>query len=252
MSQAQLPLNIPATITATGDVVDAAALNPHPSSLHRRQESWETWCGAVRYVPDGGQIKSVEGSWTVPSISAPSDGASDEDYWVYHWVGIDGSYGCNTILQAGTSLDIYNGNVRRKFWWEFYPNDMVSSYEVAINEGDEVYVKVTAVNETAGVIYLKNKSTGQDHTIIAHLEGDKGGLCLKSAAWVAEAPHTSTYIWPLAEFSSGQISGAKATQFDDSEFGLDGAAIGNMVRDGTTLCEAKQISDSAVMLGTDI
>lgn len=95
--------SILAVVGAT--IAHTASVPGHTSALEARQESWPTWCGAVKKSTVG-KIQSVEGAWTVPSVSIPPGGNTNEDYWVYHWVGIDGSYGCNSILQAGTTVDV--------------------------------------------------------------------------------------------------------------------------------------------------
>lgn len=83
-----------------------ATAAPSSRSLERRNQSWDTWCGAIVMNPPG-QIHTVEASWVVPTVSKPAGGYDQTDYVEYHWVGIDGSGSCQTgILQAGTSGDV--------------------------------------------------------------------------------------------------------------------------------------------------
>lgn len=102
---------LPLLLSAALAVALPTAPTSSPRSLGPRAETWDTWCGAVQQYP-GGKVQSAEASWVVPNISVPAGGNYQTDYWVYHWVGIDGSYGCQTgILQAGTSVDVSTRNI---------------------------------------------------------------------------------------------------------------------------------------------
>ncbi|CEJ81452.1 hypothetical protein VHEMI01574 [[Torrubiella] hemipterigena] len=227
---------------------------PNPAStpartLSRRNEAWDTWCGAVQYRPPG-KVKSVEASWVVPNVYPPPGGSSQTDWVEYHWVGIDGAGDCQTgILQAGTSGDIQNGYVNTQFWYEFWPDYPVFVNDFPVSPGHEVYVKVTASDSRTGTVYLQNKSTGKQRTIPMSMQS-QGNLCFSTAEFIAEDPHTSTQWWPLARFDGTTMTGCKGTTFDGQGFGLDGANVGNMVQNGQTKCQAQiKGSDSVYLVG---
>lgn len=97
--------------------------------------------------------------------------------------------------------------------------------------------------------YLENKSTGAQRSIPVSMQS-QGNLCFQTAEFIAEDPHTATENWPLARFNGTTMTGCKGTTFDGQTFGLDGAAVGNMVQNGQTKCQAQVTgSDSVYLVG---
>lgn len=95
--------------------------------------------------------------------------------------------------------------------------------------------------------FLENKSTGAQRTIPVSMQS-QGNLCFSTAEWIAEDPHTSTQNWPLARFNGTTMTGAQGTTFDGQTFGLNGAALGNMVQNGQTRCQSQIQSSSSLYL----
>lgn len=90
------------TGTAIGAAVPAAETNHR---LVARQDS-DNWCGAVKTTND---VKTVEATWTIPTVSVPKGQPSGRDYFAYQWVGTGGTSSCGRnqdLLQCGTSVHV--------------------------------------------------------------------------------------------------------------------------------------------------
>lgn len=85
--------------------LDGFTISLERTSFANQATESENWCGAVQEQPSSGQMLTVEGSWTIPSVSIPSGESSSTEYYLYQWVGIDG-VSCDVILQAGTGCTV--------------------------------------------------------------------------------------------------------------------------------------------------
>ena len=93
-----------------------------PNSLLKRDHVSDNWCGPVQ---SGSGFNTVEATWKVPTVYLPSsDSVWNKnahklgDYQqtniaqasifheAYQWVGIDGTSGCDVILQGGTGQNV--------------------------------------------------------------------------------------------------------------------------------------------------
>ena len=74
----------------------------------------------------GGTIKGAwacaVGIWRVPTVSKPSSPPGTSGGWdSSSWVGIDGTYGSNDVLQAGVQQQVSNsGDTSYVAWFEWY------------------------------------------------------------------------------------------------------------------------------------
>ena len=76
------------------------------------------WGGGV--LP--GSWASALGSWTVPTVSKPTEAQGTEGGWnSSSWIGIDGAYGSDDVLQAGVQQRVdSSGNASYVAWYEWY------------------------------------------------------------------------------------------------------------------------------------
>jgi len=74
----------------------------------------------------GGSIQgkwiNAIGTWIVPTVSKPTEGQGTEGGWnSSSWVGIDGAYGSNDVLQAGVQQRVDSrGNASYVAWFEWF------------------------------------------------------------------------------------------------------------------------------------
>jgi Peptidase A4 family len=100
-----------------------------------------------------GTWTSVTGHWMIPTVSRPGEPQGSESGWnSSSWVGIDGTYGSDDILQAGMEQRVdANGNTSYVAWCEWfaphYPNSPSYIFQTnisnfAVSPGDTVYCSV--------------------------------------------------------------------------------------------------------------
>jgi len=147
-------------------------------------------------------VQSVQGSWTVPSVSA-----SKNNTYSATWVGIDGD-GSSTVEQCGTAQDFVGGKPQYYAWYEIYPNPSVnlpSSY--AVKAGDLITASVSyQLNGT----FLLNMSSSAGWTF--SITQSAPGAKRSSAEWIEEAPSNGIgQVLPLANFGTASFSSCQAT-----------------------------------------
>ncbi|KAM4060423.1 peptidase a4 family protein [Hirsutella rhossiliensis] len=196
------------------------------ASLFGRDHSSLNWCGAVQY---SSQVTFVEGTWTVPSVSIPNGNLSTDQYWFYQWVGIDGVFPCEVLLQGGTGTI---GSIPK---WS-----LVLTENFTVHVGDVVYVSVEATSPKTGTICIDNLSTGESQTF--NPVSQNGSLCQKTAEWIAEDPGIT--VQPFPSFSAFNLISCKATTGSGSVITLDGAELWEMNQNGRRLCHAEVNSNS--------
>ena len=100
---------------------------PQPGVTHHRVASdrataasrtSNNWAGAEI----SGGFNSAVGNWIVPTVSKPTEPAGGGGGWhLSTWVGIDGDYGSNDVLQAGVAQAVDgSGNVSAVCWYEWW------------------------------------------------------------------------------------------------------------------------------------
>jgi hypothetical protein len=100
-----------------------------------------------------GTWTSVTGHWVIPMVSQPGEPQGSESGWnSSSWVGIDGTYGSDDILQAGVEQRVNaSGNTSYVAWCEWfapqYPNSPSYIFQTnisnfAVSPGDTVYCSV--------------------------------------------------------------------------------------------------------------
>jgi hypothetical protein len=198
----------------------------------------ENWSG---YVVSGGtgSVTSVNGSWTVPSVTCP-----ESDAYSAFWVGIDGfSPTSQTVEQIGTESDCLAGTPNYYAWFEFYPANSVPIRNVSVLPGDvisaSVYCMATGLQGQC-TVSIEDFNSGQFFatTWAFGLLGILGTPVLRSSAeWIAEAPSSQNLtILPLADFGTVRFG---------SDYATVGGVVGSVGSFGKNISEVTMTSDGA-------
>jgi hypothetical protein len=149
---------------------------------------------------------TAAGSWVVPSVFEPSwPPLAESDVWrSTSWIGIDGDSPADDVLQAGVSHNVDSqGKTEYYAWYEWYapdePGTNQPSYihettipNISVHPGDEIYCGVQYINnQTAGSIFILNKSTGENFTI-ALAPPYNATFIGASVEWIMEADTTQS------------------------------------------------------------
>jgi hypothetical protein len=218
------------------------------------------WSGGVLQGPVG-SFTSAIGTWTVPTVSIPPEAQGWEGGWNSStWVGIDGFFGTNDVLQAGTEqkLDSF-GNATYVAWYEWFapsppadPNQFPYIYQINIpnfpvSPGDVMYCSVQYVgNNTAGYLYLANNSTGQ-HFSITLAPPTGASFNASDAEWIMEAPDGGLPFSSLPAFTEVQFTSAVACNSTTIQNPLNGDYVNIVSPNGQQLTEVT-LGDDAVTI----
>jgi hypothetical protein len=164
------------------------------------------WSGST--VP--GTWAHAVGTWRVPSVNIPSTPPGTDGGWdSSSWVGIDGTYGSNDVLQAGVQQSVAgDGSTTYVAWYEWFAPKVDGSpgyiFQTNIDNmpvapGDEVFVGVH-YRDGQGFVMFGNVDRGRYFSIQlaappgATFNGD-------SVEWIVEAPNTGEPGTSLPRFS---------------------------------------------------
>jgi Peptidase A4 family len=138
------------------------ALHPQIGVTHQRRSVRRTansaitsnnWAGAsIR-----GSWTSATGTWVVPTVTKPREAQGQEGGWnSASWVGIDGAYGSNDVLQAGVQQRVDgSGNASYVAWFEWFaPSKAVLG---------DTSPHTPALASLNGNIYIAWKGDGNDN-----------------------------------------------------------------------------------------
>jgi len=212
----------PAPTTRTDPGVPAVAAASSSTSSN--------WSG---YSATGGSYTSVTGTWTVPTVSAATQGADAA------WVGI-GGIDTNDLIQAGTQATVSGGEVSYEAWIEMLPASS-RPVSLSVNPGDSVTVTITQKAAVDWTIALKNNTTGQRYSTDVTYRSSN-----TSAEWVQEAPSAGRGVIPLDDFGTISFSGATAVRDGKT---LDLKALGAQAI--TMINGARQPLAQPSTIGTD-
>ena len=157
------------------------------------------WSG---YADTGSSFSKVSASWTEPSVTC----SSRSEQLAAFWVGIDG-YSSSSVEQDGTLIECYQRVAYQYTWWEMYPTNDIQVVGDTLAAGDAITSTVTrsGTNYTLSV-------TDSTHTADSFTETETCSSCANSSAeWIAEAPSSSSSVYPLADFGSWTASNASVT-----------------------------------------
>ena len=157
------------------------------------------------------------GIWRVPTVSIPSTPAGTDGGWdSSSWVGIDGTYGSNDVLQAGVQQSVgANGSTTYVAWYEWFapkvngsPNYIYQTNieNMPIGPGDEVFAGVHYRNGK-GYVMFGNVDRGRYFSIeLAPPPG--ASFSGNSVEWIVEAPNAGEPGSSLPRFSPVNFSAA--------------------------------------------
>src|SRR5262249_35417012 len=137
------------------------------------------------------------GIWRVPTVTVPDTPPGADDGWdSSSWVGIDGTYGSNDVLQAGVEQSVdADGSTTYVAWFEWYAPEVDGSPDyihqtnidnMPIHPGDEVFAGVHYQNGQ-GFVMFGNVDAGLYFSI--QLDAPLGAsFSGNSVEWIVEAP----------------------------------------------------------------
>ncbi|HYA17775.1 MAG TPA: G1 family glutamic endopeptidase [Bryobacteraceae bacterium] len=180
------------------------------------------WSGAGTKT---GKWTSIIGYWKIPTVSEPSEPQGSEGGWnSSSWVGLDGFFYSNDVLQAGVqqrvllippfnlALPVYVA------WYEWFAPPQASSpgyiYQTnignfAVSPGDQVYCSVQYNGTASGSISFANENTGK-HFSITLAPPPGASFNGQSCEWILEAPDGGEPISSLPKFTPVTFTSALA------------------------------------------
>jgi hypothetical protein len=163
---------------------------PGGSRATTADDQWASrnWSG---YAIDTGTYTSVTGSWTVPSVIAPTT-HTRKAYYSSTWVGIDG-FNDDDLIQAGTEQDWIGGSAFYQSWWEILPNYEMPISSISVNPGDVMTVSITQGTPLWNIT-VTDTTNGQSFSTEQKYSGP-----MSSAEWIQEAPTVGVHIARLAD-----------------------------------------------------
>jgi len=167
-----------------------------------------------------GSFTAAFGIWRVPIVSKSAMPPGTACDWnSSSWVGIDGTYGSNDVLQAGVQQEVSaNGAASYTPWYEWFAPKVAGSpnyiYQTNIDNmeiepGDEVFCGIYYVAQRGEVLF-GNTTRGHYFSIV--LAPPPGAsFSGNSAEWIVEAPNTGEPGTSLPRFSPVVFSTAFAS-----------------------------------------
>lgn len=137
-------------------------LEPKRGITHNRKTFVKTNAGFSSNNWGGGSVQgnwvTTIGTWVVPTVSKPSEGQGREGGWnSSSWIGIDGAYGSNDVLQAGVQQFVdANGNASYVPWFEWF----APIQKVILADASPLTPALASLN---GNMYIGWKGDGNDN-----------------------------------------------------------------------------------------
>jgi Peptidase A4 family len=166
------------------------------------------WSGAV--LP--GTWAGVLGTWEIPTVSPAPERPEGGGWDSASWVGLDGFFGSEDVLQAGVEQFVSTtGQASYAAWYEWFVNDpplhpppppyvkQMNIPNFPVSPGQTVDVSVQYVNG-AGYINFLNATTGQRFSIT--LAPPPGAtMSGNTAEWIMEVPNGGEGTVSLPKFT---------------------------------------------------
>jgi len=157
------PGSLPITVSIPSQVIERVGPQTSAGVTSVVTQNWGgyVFCPSgpsnCKTYPSGEPVTKVTGQWKIPQIVATPDIAtSGQDEAAVNWVGIGGSGGDQTLIQAGTEEGIGNGNGLTEgisAWWEMIPagqQTVTLQPNSVISAGDSITVIVTYLGTSSG------------------------------------------------------------------------------------------------------
>ncbi|WP_298210550.1 G1 family glutamic endopeptidase [Ferrimicrobium sp.] len=165
------------------------------------------WSGYVDYSPNGVPFTKASAQFVVPTISSslPQSCANDVSGGMSlscslaEWVGIGGTSGNETLIQAGVYEipDLATGSVKIVPWVENLPSPSQTVPNMNVVPGNDMQVTVAQVAGTEWKVTVADLSTGQSVSGVGNYYGSGD-----SADFIVEAPTTAAGQTAPTPFSS--------------------------------------------------
>ncbi len=201
------------------------------------------WAGAGGRT---GKWTGVIGYWHIPTVSKPTEAQGTEGGWnSSSWIGIDGFFNSNDVLQAGIQQRVNAAGVASYVaWYEWYSTPVAGSpgyvwqtniANFDVSPGQQVYCSVQYVNNnTAGTLYFANQTTGQ-HFSITLAPPPGANFSGSSYEWIVEAPDGGEPKSSLPRFTPVTFTSAIACGPNGASANPLTGDIINIVGQGKTL-----------------
>lgn len=136
---------------------------------------------------------SVLGSWIVQTASKSSSATYSSQ-----WTGI-GGFSDDTLIQAGTESDYYNGAAHYDAWYELLPGYEIVISNFPVSPGDVIYANITAVSGEANEwqITMIDETKGEGFSITVSYASSQ-----LSSEWVEERPEVCSSTCSLSSLSN--------------------------------------------------
>jgi Peptidase A4 family len=172
----------------------------------------------------GGTIQGAWGSafgiWRVPTVAKPSTPPGTSGGWnSSSWVGIDGTYGSNDVLQAGIQQQVSSsGDASYVAWFEWFAPKQANSPpyifqtnidNIRIEPGDEVFCGVYYVGRQGEIIFGNIDRGHYFSMVLAPPPG--ASFSGNSSEWIMESPNGGEPGTSLPRFTPVVFSTAFAT-----------------------------------------
>jgi hypothetical protein len=165
-------------------------------------ENWAGYAVASDIQNPQPDVTSVNGSWTVPSVSDVGVAAFSAV-----WVGIGGQYG-HSLIQIGTEQDWVNGGPTYSAWYETLPAESITIDSMRISAGDRMAASVTLVNSDSNLWTLAIMDLSKSQSFQINLTYDPGRL---SGEWIVERPDVNGVTSTLADFGTVTFTECQAS-----------------------------------------
>jgi hypothetical protein len=176
------------------------------------------WSGVVVRSAGSG-ITSVSGQWTVPSFTPSASGPSN----CLIWVGIDGKYGSDDVVQAGVGCDFNGGAPDIYAWFEWAPDPLqkLLPSDLPVLAGDVIYCSVAGqISSDTVTIEIRNLRPGAVPNAYSKSFTSKSGKSLTGncAEWIVEALRIDGNPTILCNYGQVQFSGCAAADDNGNPF----------------------------------
>jgi hypothetical protein len=193
-----------------------------------------TWAGAG-FI--GGSWSGVVGTWTIPTVTEPSEPQGTEGGWnSSSWIGLDGfnfNIVSNDVLQAGIQQKVdAKGQASYVAWFEWFapPQAGSPSYIYQTNfqnfpvaAGHTVFCLVVlfpnlGFGVAGGFLVLANETTGKTAAVL--LLAPPGATAQgNTVEWIMEAPDGGEPTSSIPKFTPVEFNPAVASNYNDTIIG---------------------------------
>ena len=167
-----------------------------------RLSQWSGYMVASDIQNRSAVVSSVSGSWIVPEVNA-----SVNNTFSGVWVGI-GGYGEETLIQAGTEQEYFNGKFDYYAWYELLPDYLVRIPSLHVQPGDMIRASISLISEKAStwLIEISDVTRGEQFKKVFVYNSSR-----LTAEWIVERPKVNGVVTTLADFGNVTFTECKAT-----------------------------------------